>query len=57
MKHFTIGKIFCRCSARMGLGKIIRIYEKTANRKRCPNCDKLRMVMVKIKNKLIPMLE
>jgi len=47
MKHFTIGKIFCRCSARMARGCIIRIFEKTPNRKCCPNCGKLRTVMVK----------
>lgn len=41
MKHFTIGKIFCKCSVRMNLrGLIIHVYEKTGLTKDCPNCGK-----------------
>ena len=50
MKHFIIGRIFCKCSARMKFrGKIIRIYENTPNRAVCPNCRKLRKILVKKK--------
>lgn len=47
MKNFTPGHIICKCSARMHCrGKSIRIYEHTPDRAKCPNCGKLRPVMV-----------
>lgn len=45
MKHFTHGRIFCKCSARMHCrGKEIRIYKDTPRIQPCPNCGSNRKV-------------
>lgn len=47
MKDFSIGHIFHKCSTRMHCrGKIVKMYEHTAMRQKCPNCGKLRKVKV-----------
>ena len=52
MKHFTAGRIFCKCSARMNCtGKAVRIYESTTEHKSCPNCGRDCQVMIEPKKK------
>lgn len=47
MKDYTVGRIFCGCSIRMHCrGKLIKIYENTYKKQRCPNCGKKRKIMV-----------
>ena len=50
MKGYTVGRIFCKCSVRMHIrGKAVKIYENTPSKQKCPNCGKLRKVMVQAK--------
>jgi hypothetical protein len=50
MKDYTPGRIFCRCSARMHTkGQAVQIYEYTPKKKKCPNCGKMRKLMVEVK--------
>ncbi len=52
MKHYTAGRIFCKCSARMNcMGKAVKIYEKTGDKKPCPNCGRDCRVMITSKKK------
>jgi len=47
MKDYQHGAIFCRCSTRMHCkGHHFKIFERTPKKKRCPNCNKNRPVMV-----------
>jgi len=47
MKDFTLGGIYCKCSARMHCkGKPVRIYEYTRDKQKCPNCGRKRQVLV-----------
>lgn len=50
MKDYRVGIICCRCSNLMRIGKVVKIYEYTPDRKRCPNCNKnLRILLRKKK--------
>ena len=47
MKAYAAGRIFCKCSVRMHCrGKTVQIYEDTPKRKKCPNCGRMRRIMV-----------
>ena len=46
MKDYKTGKIYCRCSNTMRIGKRIKIYQNTPRRKRCPNCGKNLMIQI-----------
>jgi len=47
MKDYRAGLIRCRCSNSMRIGKRIRITQYTHKRKKCPNCGKMRKVLVR----------
>jgi len=51
MKDYKPGIIRCRCSNLMRIGKQIKIYEYTPDRKRCPNCNKNLKVQRLVKKK------
>lgn len=41
MKDYKPGIIYCHCSNLMRIGKNVKIYEKTPDKKQCPNCGKV----------------
>lgn len=49
MKDYKAGLIQCKCSHAMRRGKLIKIYEYTPERKRCPNCNKNLRILVRKK--------
>ena len=52
MKDYQHGAIFCKCSTRMHCkGHHFKIFEGTPKKKRCPNCNKNRPVMVRKEKK------
>jgi len=52
MKDYTDVVIFCRCSVRMHTrGKHFQQYEHSPKRRKCPNCGKMRKLMIAKKEK------
>jgi len=49
MKDYKIGVIFCRCSNLMRLGKLVKIHQYTSERKKCPNCGRMRNLYIRKK--------
>ena len=47
MKDYRTGLIRCKCSHAMRKRKYVKIYEYAPEKKRCPNCNKNRPVMVR----------
>lgn len=47
MKDYQAGLIRCRCSNEMRIGKRLQITQYTPIRKRCPNCGRMRKVLVR----------
>ncbi len=44
MKDYTLGLLTCRCSNAMRIGKLVKMYQFTVHRKKCPNCGKKRNI-------------
>ncbi len=52
MKDYTVGLLRHRCSNKMRVGKLIKIFSFTSlmDRKACPNCH----AMIRVKNVSFP---
>jgi len=46
MKDYTPGLLRHRCSNAMRIGKPIKIYENTPDKKPCPNCKKMIPILI-----------
>ena len=46
MKNYTLCIIRCECSHEMRKGKLIKTYEYTSEKRKCPNCGKKRMLQI-----------
>ena len=52
MKDYKLCIIRCRCSNEMRKGKLVKAYEYTPEKRKCPNCgEKLKLQIVNQKSK------